>query len=529
MIEIIGKVLLGLGLMFTGIQMLSSGLKHIGSRPFRMLAVRFVSSGRRSVVFGLGSGMILQSTSAALVILASLISAGALGVPQAIAILSGFSIGNCVLLFIISLNIAIPIMFLVGICGISMYLAKDEKYRNFFQIGLGLALIFFGIQMMSAGVKPLREEDWFTGTMAFSSNYPMLSIIAGMALGFISQSSTAVAMVAIGLAKENILTGPQPLLLIYGAAIGSTLFKVLLGQGFRGASRQLVRFVNMFNIFGSSVFILLYYIEVNLHVPLLIALLNTLNISIVNQTAVVFLLLNLTSAIFFLIINGPLTKWLAKALPPSEEEELSQTRYLSEFKIDDPDTGLEMIRLEQIRELDHIGAFISTARENYTGTNLASRYDAYKSLSREVAMSATDVAAMTMQPPTAKDHAYIQTRQALLDQLADSAVAVVKTIIQSREHPLLKGLSDSCLESVDFLINLAAETSKTNDLEDIRVFLVLSSGNGPSIEKLRKIYMENENSGAGNDKACLLDLTMATERIIWLLNRLVSLKPSIVI
>jgi hypothetical protein len=41
--------------------------------------------------------------------------------------------------------------------------------------------------------------------------------------------------------------------------------------------------------------------------------------------------------------------------------------------------------------------------------------------------------------------------------------------------------------------------------------------------------MENENSGAGNDKACLLDLTMATERIIWLLNRLVSLKPSIVI
>ncbi len=135
-------VLLGLGLMFTGIQMLSSGLKQIGSRPFRMLATRFISSRKRSVVFGLGSGMVLQSTSAALVILASLISAGALGVPQAIAILSGFSVGNCVLLFIISLNIAIPVMFLVGLCGIAMYLSKNEKYRNFFQIGLGLALIF---------------------------------------------------------------------------------------------------------------------------------------------------------------------------------------------------------------------------------------------------------------------------------------------------------------------------------------------------------------------------------------------------
>ncbi len=380
--------------------------------------------------------------------------------------------------------------------------------------------------MMSAGVKPLREEDWFTGAMAFSSNYPMLSIMAGMALGFISQSSTAVAMVAIGLAKENILTGPQPFLLIYGAAIGSTLFKVLLGQGFRGTSRQLVRFVNMFNIFGACVFILLYYAEANLHIPLLMALLNIIHIDLVHQAAIVFLLLNLTSAVFFLIIDSPLIRWLAYTLPASEEEGLSQPKYLSEFMIDDPDTGLEMIRLEQIRELGHIADFISTARENYTGADLTGRHEAYKSLSREVASSTTDVAAMTMQPTTARDHAYIQTRQALLNQLADSTVAGVKIIIQSREYPLLQGLSDSCMESIDFLLNLAAEINRTNDLEDMRMFLVLSSSNGPSIEKLRKTYMESKNPGSGNDKASLLDLTMATEKIIWLLNRLVSLNPA---
>lgn len=526
MIEIIGKVILGLGLMFTGIQMLSSGLKKMGSRPFRMLATRFISSRSRSVLFGAASGVILQSTSAALVILASLISAGALGVPQAIAILSGFSVGNCVLLFIISLNIAIPVMFLVGLCGIAMYLAKDEKYRNYFQIGLGLALIFFGIEMMAAGVKPLREEEWFTSAMAFSSNYPMLSIIAGLVLGFIAQSSTAVAMVAVGLARVNILTGPQTFLLIYGAAIGSTLFKVLLGQGFRGTSRQLVRFVNMFNIFGAVVFIILYYAEAYLHIPLLMALLNSLHIDLVHQVAIVFLLLNLTSAIFFLIIDNPLTRWLAKTLPPSEEEGLSQPKYLSEFMIDDPDSGLEMIRLEQIREFGHIAEFISTARENYTGTELSIRHDAFKSLSQEVTLTTAEVAGMTMQAQTAKDHAYIQTRQAMLDQLADGTATWVRIIIRSRDYLLLKGLSDSCLESIDFLLNLAAETSKTNDLEDIRMFLVLSSSNGPSIEKLRKTYMESENPGSVNDKARLLDLTMATEKIIWLLNRLVSLKPA---
>jgi phosphate:Na+ symporter len=524
MFEILGKVLLGLGLMFTGIQMLSLGLRQMGSRPFRILATRYVSSRTRSVVFGLGSGMVLQSTSAALVILASLISAGALGVPQAIAILSGFSVGNCVLLFIISLNIAVPVMFLVGLCGIAMYLARQERYRNYFQIGLGLALIFFGVGMMAAGVKPLRLEPWFTGAMEFSSNYPMLSILAGLALGFIAQSSTAVALVAIGLAMENILTGPQTLLLIYGAAIGSTLFKVVLGQGFRGTSRQLVRFVNLFNLFGATVFILLYYIEAYLHVPLVMALLDSFRIDLVHQAAWVFLFLNLTSAIFFLTIRNPLTKWLARSLPPTEAEDLAHPMYLSEFQSQDPDTGLELIRLEQIRELEQISAFVATAREDYAGADLASRHAAYKSLSQEVAGSAAEVAAMPMQPPTAKDHAYIQNRQALLDQLSDSTVSGVNIIKRSRDYPLIKGLSDSCLESIDFLLNMAAEISKTHEPEDMRMFLVLSSSNGPSIEKLRKVYMESEIPGSVNDKATLMDLTMATERIIWLLNRLVSVQ-----
>jgi phosphate:Na+ symporter len=525
MIEIIGKIILGLGLMFTGVHMLSSGLKQMGSRQFRMLAARVVSSRGRAVVFGLGSGVVMQSTSAALVILASLISAGILNVPQAIAVLSGFSVGNCVLVFIVSLNIAVGVMFLVGLCGIAMYLTKDERYRTYFLIGLGLGLIFFGIEMMVAGVKPLRQEAWFTGAMTFSRNYSLLSIMAGMALGFIAQSSTAVALVAIGLARENILTGPQAFLFMYGAAIGSTMFKVMLGQTFRGTSRQLVRFVNLFNIFGASVFILLYYIEVYLHVPLVMALMNSFKLDLEHQAAWVFLMFNLTSAIFFIAIDGPLTRWLAISLPPSEEDGLSHPKYLSEFQPQDPDTGLELIRMEQMRELEQIAAFVSTARESYDGTDLASRHEAFKYLACEVAASTAAVAAMPMHPQTAQDHAYFQTRQALLDQLADSTASGVKIIMQTRAYPSLEQLSDACMESIDFLLNFAAETEKTDDSEQVRMLLDLSSSNSPSMEQLRKAYMDSDKLGSANDKGRLLDLTMMMEKIIWLLNRLVSLTP----
>ncbi len=526
MIELFGKIVLGLGLMLTGVQMLSSGLKQIGSRQFRIFATQFVSSRWQAVLFGMGSGVVMQSTSAALVILASLISAGALNVPQAIAILSGFSVGNCVLLFIVSLNISAGVMFLVGLCGIAMYLAKNEKYRTYLLIGLGLGLIFFGIEMMTAGVKPLRQEAWFAGAMAFSRDYSLLSIMAGMALGFIAQSSTAVALVAIGLVREDILTGSQAFLFIYGAAIGSTMFKVLLGAAFRGTSRQLVRFVNVFNIFGASVFILLYYIEVYLHVPLVMALLNSLKLDLVHQTALVFLLFNLISATFFIAINEPLTRWLAGSFPPSEEEGLSQPKYLSEFQTQDPDTGLELIHLEQTRELEQIAAFISTARENYAGADLASRHEALKSLARDVAASTEMVAAMSMDSQTAKDHAYFQTRQALLDQLADSTASGVKIILQTKAYPSMQKLSDACMESLDFLLTFAAEIDKANAPEQVRVFLDLSSSNGPSMEQLRKVYMDSDKLGSANEKGSLLDLTIMMEKTIWLLNRFYSLKSA---
>ena len=523
MTEIIGKIILGLGLMFTGVQMLSSGLKQIGSRQFRMLATRFVSARWQAVLFGMGSGVVMQSTSAALMILASLISSGALTVGQAIAVLNGFSVGNCVLLFIVSLDISVEVMFVVGLCGIGMYLAKNEKYRTYLLVGLGLGLIFFGIEMMTAGVRPLRQEAWFTGAMAFSRDYSLLSIAAGMALGFIAQSSTAVALVAIGLVRENILTGQQAFLFMYGAAIGSTLFKVMLGAAFRGTSRQLVRFVNVFNMFGAGVFILLYYAEVYLHVPLVMALLAALRLDLVHQVALVFLLFNLTSAAFFIAINGPLTRWLAGSFPPSEEEGLSQPKYLEDFQPQDPDTGLELIRLEQARELDQIAAFVSTAVTNYAGAGLDSRYEAFRSLARDVAASTAAVAAMPMDPRTAKDHAYFQTRQALLDQLADSTAAGVKSIRRARAYPSMEKLSSACLESLDFLLPFAAETDRTNAPEQVRMFLDLSSSNGPSMDQVRKAYMEGDMLASANEKGCLLDLTIMMEKIIWLLNRFYNL------
>lgn len=504
--------------------MFSSGLKYLGSRQFRLLAKRFVSSRLRAIAFGLGSGALIQSTSAALVILASLIRTGLVTVQQAITVLTGFSVGNCLLIFIVSFNISAALSFVVGLCGITMYLTKDEKLRTYFVTVIGLGLIFFGIEIMVSGVKPLKYETWFVDIIAFACHHSILSIMAGILLGFIAQSSTAVALVAVGLAKEGILLGSQTFLFMYGAAIGSTLFKVLLGQAFAGTSKQLVKFVNLFNFFGAAVFILLYYIETYLQVPLVMALLNAFHITLEHQAAWVFLLFNVTSAVFFMAINGLLVRWLERTIPPSEQEDLAKPKYIREFKAFESESTLDLIRLEQRRELEQIVAIVPSIGRQYTGLSMEFRQEALHSLSQEVISVLKEVGAMQMNQQTADRFTYLHTRQTILDQLSDACIMGLKRIVQSRAIASLEMLSDACMESVDFLLSLAVEADSANDADQTGTLLTLSSASGPAMEQLRERYMNGYGIKSTEDKACLLDLVMETEKIIWLVNKLFSIK-----
>jgi phosphate:Na+ symporter len=313
----LGLLLLGIGLLLTGINLLSDALKRIGSREFACLASRYISSRWKALLLGAGAGAALQNTSAAMFILASLISAGGVTASQAMSILTGFSVGNCLMPFLISFKIRTAVFFFVGAASILLHFAKDERLRNVVSAAFGLGLIFLGIEMMLDGVRPLRAEPWFSWILTVARDWHALNIAVGAALGFIVQSSTAVVVVAIGLAKGDILSGDEVLLVMYGAAIGSTAFKTFLGAALSGSARQLVRFVNLFNFTGAVLFVLLYYIELYLHVPLVMALIARISPEPALQAAWAFLLLNVTAALIYIAIHDPISALLGRQFPPA--------------------------------------------------------------------------------------------------------------------------------------------------------------------------------------------------------------------
>lgn len=230
----------GIGLMLTGITLLSDALKRMGSRAFRRFASKYMEPRWRALTLGVVSGATLQSTSAAIFILASLTTTGIVGTSQAISILTGFNIGNCIMPFLVSFKIRTFVFFLVGLSAILLYFVKEERWRNIGGTLFGLGLIFFGIEMMLDGVRPLRNEPLFGRILALSATWPGVSIAVGAMLGFLFQSSTSVTVLVIGLAKGGILPGSDVFPIMYGAAAGSALFKSMLGSTLKGTGKQMV-------------------------------------------------------------------------------------------------------------------------------------------------------------------------------------------------------------------------------------------------------------------------------------------------
>lgn len=512
--------LLGIGLLLTGIKVLSDALKRMGIRTFRRLALRYMTPRWKALSLGVGAGMAIQSTSASLFILAGLSSTGSITVGQAISILTGFSVGNCLLPFLVTFKIRTAVFFLVGVASIFLYFSKSDRTLNVFSLLFGLGLIFLGIELMLDGVRPLRGEPWFSQMLDFANDWPGLTIIAGAGLGFLVESSTAVVVVAIGLAKGGALSGHEVFPLMYGAAVGSTMFKLVLGSTLTGTSRQLVRFVNLFNITGAVVFILLYYAELYLHLPLVMALTAAMTSDLAVQAAWAFLFMNLTAALIYCVLHKPLVAALERRFPASEEEALAKPQFLPRILPKAASVALDLIGLEQSRAFAQTASFLSTLSEKTARPDLAQRVAAWGMLDREIKTALAEVASLRIDPQAAQRHTILQTRQILLKQLAESTEELTTAIRQTRRIPEIASFSNSCLEAVDFLFQNAADLIHSDGTPDELYQDTLYGDRGSMINKLREAYLQKHHELPLKSYSRLMWLTVSVEKCVWLMDQI---------
>ena len=208
----------GLALFLYGMQVMGDGLAKISGGKLEKILENLTSSKLRAVLLGLGVTAVIQSSSATTVMVVGFVNSGIMKLRQAVGIIMGANIGTTVTAWILSLagiesnnffmsllkpSSFAPILALIGI--VLLMFTKNSRKKDIGAILVGFAVLMFGMDTMSAAVKPLADVPEFTNLLLAFSN-PIAGVLAGTVLTAFIQSSSA----SVGILQALCVTGAVP-------------------------------------------------------------------------------------------------------------------------------------------------------------------------------------------------------------------------------------------------------------------------------------------------------------------------------
>lgn len=263
MLAILIQTLGGLGIFILGMKLMTEGLQMAAGNRIRNV-LKAVSD-NRVIGFATGAAVtaVVQSSSATTVMLISFVSAGLMGLSQAVGVMLGCNVGTTMTAQLIAFklsNLALPTIAI----GVPLkYFSTRKKYRYLGEIILGFGLLFFGMTVMSDGLKPLRTDPeflhFFTKFDASSFGGIILCVATGCAVTMVLQSSSATVGLTMAMATQGLLDFPSAMALVLGENIGTTITAELATIGSTSVdAHRAARANTMFNVLGVCIMLSIF-------------------------------------------------------------------------------------------------------------------------------------------------------------------------------------------------------------------------------------------------------------------------------
>ena len=253
----------GLGMFLFGMKLMSEGLQKVAGDRLRSF-LEMVSANRLiGALVGMGVTAVVQSSSLTTVTVVGFVNAGLMNLSQAVGLILGANVGTTITAQIIAFkvtNLALAGMF-VGM--ILKLFSKRRKWQYVGEVILGLGLLFYGMEIMKSGFKPLRTHpefiQFFTTFDASDLGGILLCVLTGTVLTMILQSSSATIGITIALASQGLLNLPGSVALILGDNIGTTITAQLAAIGSSLTAKRAARAHALFNVLGVAYMIVLFH------------------------------------------------------------------------------------------------------------------------------------------------------------------------------------------------------------------------------------------------------------------------------
>src|SRR5690625_6613726 len=140
---------------------MGDGLQQSAGDRLRDILDRFTSNPFLGVLAGIIVTVLIESSSGTCVLTVGLVNAGFMTLRQAIGVIMGANIGTTITAFIIGLDIGEYALPIIAIGCFLLFFFKKPIVNAIGQAVFGFGALFFGLELMSGWMEPLRSLDVF--------------------------------------------------------------------------------------------------------------------------------------------------------------------------------------------------------------------------------------------------------------------------------------------------------------------------------------------------------------------------------
>jgi len=342
------EIAAGVSIFLFGMLFLEEGFKAFTGGMLEKLLQKTTDKTWKSLLFGVVSTSIMQSSSLVSVITISFISAGLVTLVGGIGIIFGANIGTTtgawlVAAFGLKVKISAYAMPML-VFGIVLSFQKSKYLKGFGSVLAGLGFLFLGIHYMKEGFEAFKDS--FDLAALAVEGYPGLFLFAGIgaAATVVMQSSHATLVLILTALAASQISYENALALAIGANVGTTITAIIGSLSANVQGKRLAGAHLIFNLVTGVIAI----VFISQFVWLVDIISNQVGIAQDNYTmklAVFHTLFNLVGVIVMVPLIHRLADYLFKVLP-EKEKGLAQPLYLNDAAIEFPETVLKSLKKE---------------------------------------------------------------------------------------------------------------------------------------------------------------------------------------
>jgi len=215
----------GLALFLYGMQRTSAELRGLAGRKVKISLALLTGNRFLGVALGIFITVMLNSSSAATVMLVGLAASGVVNLRQSVSIILGATIGTTIIVQIIAFDLTEASLIILAV-GFVMSLFRNKKnVQRLGRMMMGVGLIFFSMYLMKLSMRDVTGPYFDSFVRRFLGR-PFTGLFSSALFTAVTQSSAAtIAMIKPLLGKSLSVGAAIPI--VFGANIGTTVTAIL--------------------------------------------------------------------------------------------------------------------------------------------------------------------------------------------------------------------------------------------------------------------------------------------------------------